>query len=170
MKQTRLLSEFSCQYEYTRLCPIVRVNIYASFAGSKYRLKSGIFGQTAKLGQRHCLFHISNKLTKQTVKILMRRLIRSRLSWIYTVCNCVSEFTWCPNLRDFTLFVIIKVSSSYHRGTVTKCFALSVFGYNPLLTIGLFCIACYMFIVFNDGSYIMREKNNIILLFRDYQI
>ena len=62
------------------------------------RVKSGIFGQTAKLGQRHCLFHISNigiknKLTKQTVKILMRRLIMSRLIWIYTVRKCVSEFT-----------------------------------------------------------------------------
>ena len=50
----------------------------------QYRVKSGIFGQTAKFGQRPCLFHISNivienKLPKQTVKILMRRLIRSRL-------------------------------------------------------------------------------------------
>ena len=58
----------------------------------QYRVKSGIFGQTAKLGQRPCLFHISNigiknKLTKQTVKILMR------LIWIYTVCKYVSEFT-----------------------------------------------------------------------------
>ena len=43
------------------------------------REKSGIFGQTAKFGQPPCLFHssiigIKNKLTKQTVKILMRRL------------------------------------------------------------------------------------------------
>ena len=63
-----------------------------------HRVKAGIFGQTAKFGQRPCLFRISNigiknKLTKQTVKILMRRLIRSRLIWIYTVCNRVSEFT-----------------------------------------------------------------------------
>ena len=62
------------------------------------RVKSGIFGQAAKFGQRPCLFHISNigiknKSTEQTVKILMRRLARSRLIWIYTVCNCVSEFT-----------------------------------------------------------------------------
>ena len=40
------------------------------------RVKLGIFGQTAKFGQRPCLFHISNigikyKLTKQTVKILI---------------------------------------------------------------------------------------------------
>ena len=72
------------------------------------RVKSGIFGQTAKFGHRPCLFHISNfgiknKLTKQTVKTLMRRLIRSRLIWICTVCKCVSEFTWCPKLPDFTL-------------------------------------------------------------------
>ena len=62
------------------------------------RVKSGIFGQTAKFGQRPCLFRISNIgikniLSKQTVKILMRRLIRSRLIWVYTVCKCVSEFT-----------------------------------------------------------------------------
>ena len=74
------------------------------------RVKSGMFGQTFKFGQRSCLFHTSitgirNKLTKQTVKILMRRLIRSRLIWIYTVCKCVSEFTWCPNLPDFTLTI-----------------------------------------------------------------
>ena len=67
------------------------------------RVKSGIFGQTVKFGQRPCLFHISNigiknKLTKQTVKILMSRLI-----WIYTVCKCVSEFPLCPDLPDFTL-------------------------------------------------------------------
>ena len=42
------------------------------------RVKSGIFGQTAKFGQPPCLFHSSvigmkNKLTKQTVKLLMRR-------------------------------------------------------------------------------------------------
>ena len=71
------------------------------------RIKSGIFGQTAKFGQRPCLFDISNigiknKLTKQTVKILMRRLIRSGLIWIYTVCKCVSEFNSCPNLPGFT--------------------------------------------------------------------
>ena len=64
----------------------------------KNRVKLGMFGQTAKFGQRSCLFHtsiigIKNKLTKQTVKILMRRLIRSRLIWIFTVCKCVSEFT-----------------------------------------------------------------------------
>ena len=63
-----------------------------------YRVNSGIFGQTAKFGQPPCLFHssiigIKNKLTKQTVKILMRRLIRSRLIWISTVCKRVSEFT-----------------------------------------------------------------------------
>ena len=45
------------------------------------RVKSGIFGQTAKSGQRPCLFHISNigiknKIIQQTVKILTRRLIR----------------------------------------------------------------------------------------------
>ena len=65
---------------------------------AQYRVKSGIFGQTAKFGQPPCLFHssvigIKNKLTKQTVKILMTLLLRSRLIWISTVCKCVSEFT-----------------------------------------------------------------------------
>ena len=26
-----------------------------------------------------------------------------RLIWTYTVCKCVSEFAWSPNLPDFTL-------------------------------------------------------------------
>ena len=61
-------------------------------------VKSGKFGRSAKFGQRPCLFHIltigiKNKLTKQTVKILMRRLIRSRLIWISTVCKCMFKFT-----------------------------------------------------------------------------
>ena len=85
------------------------------------RIKSGIFGQTAKFGQRPCLFHISNigikiKLTKQTVKILMRRLIRSRLIWIYIVCKCVSEFTWCPNSPDITLFAGVE----YNHGIAQR--------------------------------------------------
>ena len=45
-------------------------------------VKSGMFGQKAKFGQRSCLIHTStigmkNILTKQTVNILMRRLIKS---------------------------------------------------------------------------------------------
>ena len=49
-----------------------------TFKAYIHRAKSCIFGQTAKFGQRLCLFHISNigiknKLTKQTVEILMRR-------------------------------------------------------------------------------------------------
>ena len=72
------------------------------------QVKSGKFGRSAKFGQRPCLIpilniEIKNKLTKQTVKILMRRLIRSRLIWISTVCKSVSEFTRCPKLPDFTL-------------------------------------------------------------------
>ena len=62
------------------------------------RVKLGIFGLTAKFGHPPCLFHssvigIKNKLTKETVKILMRRLLRSCLVWISTICKCVSEFT-----------------------------------------------------------------------------
>ena len=56
-------------------------------------VKSGKFGQSALFGKRHCFFHIlitgtNNKLTEQTVKILMRRLIK-----ISAVCKCMSEFT-----------------------------------------------------------------------------
>ena len=64
-----------------------------------------------KFGQRPCLIHIiiieiqKKYQLKQTVKILMRRLIRSRLIQISTVCKCVSEFTWCPKFHDFTLIV-----------------------------------------------------------------
>ena len=86
-------------------------HLYGS-SSTSIRLKPGIFRQTAKFGQRPCLFNIlnigiKNKLTKQTVKILKRRLIRSRLILIYTVCKCVSEFTWCPNLPDFTLHIFL---------------------------------------------------------------
>ena len=73
MKQTRLLSEISRLSEYTRLYSIHFTSM------DSHRVKSGKFGQTAKFGQPLCLFHssnigIKNKLTKQTVKILMRRL------------------------------------------------------------------------------------------------
>ena len=56
------------------------------------RVKSGNFGQRPCLLQI-LIIEIKNKLTKQTVKILMRRLIRSRFIWISTVCKCMSEFT-----------------------------------------------------------------------------
>ena len=76
--------------------PLVLYNLW--FTDMNIRVKSGMFGQTAKFGQLPCLFHsliigIKNKLTKQTVKILMRRLIRSRLISISTVCKRVSDFT-----------------------------------------------------------------------------
>ena len=85
-------------HTHTGLGVAVSWIIFSCATGYGGRVKLGIFGQTAKFGQQHCLFHISNigiknKSTKQTVKILMRRLIRSRLIRIYTVCKCVSEFT-----------------------------------------------------------------------------
>ena len=72
-----------------------------------YRVKSDKFGLSDKFGQRSCLFHIliigiKNKLTKQTVKIQMRLLIKSCLIWISSFCKCMSEFTVCPKLPDFT--------------------------------------------------------------------
>ena len=58
---------------------------------ANYRVKSGKFGPCLFLHNSNV--GIRNKLTKQTVKILMGRLIRSRLILIYTVCKCVPEFT-----------------------------------------------------------------------------
>ena len=69
-----------------------------------YRVQIYTKVKSGKFGQRPCLIiGITNKLTKQTVKILMIRLIRSRLIWNSTVCKCMSEFTRCPKLPDFTL-------------------------------------------------------------------
>ena len=81
-----------CPRSYIVLC------MYFNPEYETFRVKSGVFGQTAKFGQTPLLFHssiigIKNKLSKQTVEILMRRLIRSRLIRISTVCKCVSEFT-----------------------------------------------------------------------------
>ena len=73
----------------------------------QYRVKLGIFRQTAKFGQRPCLFHISNigiknKLTKQTVKILMRRL---------TVSSGFTLFAKvCPNLPDVRVYLSLPYS------------------------------------------------------------
>ena len=36
---------------------------------------------------------VQNKLTKQLIKIQMRRLIRIRLIWISNVYKCMSEFS-----------------------------------------------------------------------------
>ena len=62
------------------------------------RVKSDIFGQTAKFGQPPCLSHssiigVKNKLTKQTVKILMRRLIRTHCLQMCVRIDLMSEFT-----------------------------------------------------------------------------
>ena len=78
---------------------------------------SGKFGWSAKLGQQPCLFHILiigiiNKLTKQTVKILMRRLIRAVSSGFPLFANV------CPNLPDvqsyLTLPYIMPYCNNYH--------------------------------------------------------
>ena len=82
------------------------------------RVKSSKFGQSAKFGQRPCFFYfwiigIKIKLSKQTVKILMRRLW---IIWIFTVCKRMSEFTRCPKLLDFTLILYtIKISVTLHQ-------------------------------------------------------
>ena len=89
MNQTKDVQERNCSYKCYQLYNDTHI---------WDRVKSSIFGHTAKFRQRPCLLHISNiriknKLTKQTVKILMRWLIRSHFVRIYTVCKCVSEFT-----------------------------------------------------------------------------
>ena len=57
----------------------------------------------------------------------MRRLIKSRLIWmsnVSTVCKCMSEFTWCQKLPDFTLINSYAINGpgtvrcTYQRGTV----------------------------------------------------
>ena len=75
---------------------------------------------TIKFGHRPFSFHIliieiKNKLNKQTVITLMRRLIKSIFIWIFTVCKCMSEFTRCPKLPDFTLWIIWKNGSFRNR-------------------------------------------------------
>ena len=42
----------------------------------------------------------------------MRRLIRSRLIWISTICKGMSEFTWCPKLPALTLDVFFHFKMS----------------------------------------------------------
>ena len=67
--------------------------------------------------RKHCLVslcktfypHRSAQLPKQTMKILMIRHTRSRLIWYSSVCKCISEFTWCPKLPSFTLFMCDKM-------------------------------------------------------------
>ena len=85
-------------------CPLATIYVDGS------RNKSGIFRQTAKFGQPPCLFHssinvIKNKLTKQTVKFLMRRLIRSRLIWFPLFANV------CPNLPDVRIYPTLPYMS-----------------------------------------------------------
>ena len=75
------------------------------------RLKLGIFGQTAKFGQRPCLFHISNigiknKLTKLTVKIL----IRSRLMDLHCLQICVRIYL----MPEFTRLNRVKTGKFGH--------------------------------------------------------
>ena len=45
----------------------------------------------------------------------MRRLIKSRLIWISTVCKCMSEFIWCPKLPDFTLYLHLASKNVWKR-------------------------------------------------------
>ena len=44
---------------------------------------------------------------------MMRRLFMSRLIKIFTICKCMSEFTWCPKLPDFTPIVDILFLFKY---------------------------------------------------------
>ena len=106
-----------------------RYKIYTSM------VKLGKFGHSSIFRQPHCFFHfliigIKIKLTKQTVKILMRQLIKSCLIWIFTVksrligiftgCKCMSEFTRCPKLPDYTLCVNETFLLSTHK--ILRCF------------------------------------------------
>ena len=77
-------------------------------------VNSGIFGQTAKFGQRPFLFHISNigiknLSTKQTVKILMRRLMSSGFTLFANVC---------PNLPDVRVYPTLPYVHTVEEGVV----------------------------------------------------
>ena len=72
------------------------------------RVQSGKFGRSAKFGQRPCLFHIlmigiKNKLTQQTVKILMRRLDFHCLQ-MYVRIYLLSEVTRVTLYHNIMLF------------------------------------------------------------------
>ena len=56
---------------------------------------------------------------------MMRRLIRSRLIWISTVCKCISEFIWCPKLPDLTLILekkIQRTTPKWHNLSINTTF------------------------------------------------
>ena len=72
-----------------------------------YRVKSGDLGHRVNADSDLVyfifLFWNEKYITKQTVKLLMRR--RRRIIWIFTVCKGMSPFTWGPKLPDFTLLI-----------------------------------------------------------------
>ena len=71
----------------------------------KFRVKSCKFGRsirTPTLFISYFNYWNKNKLTIQTVKILIRRLIKSRFICIFNVFKCMSEFFRCPKLLDLT--------------------------------------------------------------------
>ena len=78
----------------------------------------GIFGQTAKFGQPSCLFHISNigiknKLTKQTVKILMRRPYHLDF---YCLQMCVRIYLMSEFTRLYLTVVFVLYASVQNAG------------------------------------------------------
>ena len=79
--------------------------------------------RTATLFVSYFNFWNKKRFTKQTVKILMRRLIRSRLIWISTVCKCMSEFTRFPKLPASTLITEICCANG-----ISLCISLSLTG------------------------------------------
>ena len=72
--------------------------------GHVSKVKSGYFRKQVNSDRDFNTFYMSgfwgNRITRQTVKILMRRLTRSRL---ITVCNDMCAYTCC------SLFVMICV-------------------------------------------------------------
>ena len=68
----------------------------------------------------------------------MRQLIRSRLIWIFSVCKCMSEFTWCLKLPDFTQHVFLIDSTM-------MILRLSLSTYQPVCVMNV-----YLFVWFNS--------------------
>ena len=71
-----------------------------------YRVKSGIFGQTANFGQQPCLFHISNTGIKRRFYFFGHSKIKVRSCVLCVYAGtCISPGS--------TLFVMVKKSSRY---------------------------------------------------------
>ena len=87
----QILFSYRSRFYGVELCILSMLAMKRPFISCfQARVKSGMFGQTAKFGQRSCLLHtsiigIKHKLTKQTVKIKITYTTLTNLSRNYLV-------------------------------------------------------------------------------------